>query len=364
MRVVVSGGGTGGHIFPALAVADRLKERDPSIEILFIGAEGKMEMEKVPKAGYRIVGLPVSGIKRELNADNLKVPFRVIRSLFEVRKVIREFQPDIAVGFGGYASGPALWVASGMGIPTILQEQNSYAGLTNKILARKAKAVCVAYPGMEKFFPSEKIVQTGNPVRSDLLNSNIDKREALGEYDLQEDKKTLLVFGGSLGARTLNEALNGATEILRERNDVQVLWQMGKLYAERFGKSETAGLANVRAVPFIDRMDLAYAAADVAMCRAGALTVSELCAVGLPAVLIPSPNVAEDHQTHNARALVERNAALMVHDSEAADRAVDVAIGLLDDDSRRSELAASALALAIPDATDRIVDEITKLVPA
>ena len=360
MKIVVSGGGTGGHIFPAIAVADRLKERLPGVEILFVGALGKMEMERVPRAGYEIIGLPVAGLKRSLSLDNLSLPLKVMRSVNNARSILEEFKPDVVVGFGGYASGPALWAASRMKIPVVIQEQNSYAGLTNKLLARKAERICVAYSGMERFFPVDKIVVTGNPVRGDLLNLKDKREEAFKEFDLTPGKKTMLVFGGSLGARTLNEALAAATGILGKRNDIQVLWQLGKLYAERFSDSDTAKLPGVRAVEFIERMDLAYALADVVVCRAGALTISEICLVGKAAVLVPSPNVAEDHQTQNALALADREAAILVRDDVAIQNCVSEAVSLLDDEERRQSIAGSVAMLAKPHATDAIVNEVCK----
>ena len=360
MKVIISGGGTGGHIYPAIAIANRLKARLNDVEILFIGALGKMEMEKVPQAGYEIVGLPVTGIQRRLTAENLKVPFRVLKSMRVAKRTIKEFAPDVVVGVGGYASGPALWVASGMKIPTVLQEQNSYAGLTNKILAKRVDVICVAYPGMERFFPEDRIRFTGNPVRDDLKDLDGKKEQAIEKFGLHPDKKTLFLFGGSLGARTLNEAVASSSDLLKEQSDIQVLWQMGKLYAERFGASESAALPNVHAVQFVDRMDLAFAAADVVICRAGASTVSELCLVAKPAVLVPSPNVAEDHQTKNAMVLVDREAAELVHEEHAGSSALPLAIRLLSDPDRCDTLSENISKLARPDASDEIVDEIIK----
>ena len=358
--MIVSGGGTGGHVYPAIAVANRLREVDPEIEILFVGANGKMEMEKVPQAGYRIEGLNVRGLQRKLTLANLSFPFRLIQSLSKARKLIRSFKPDVVAGFGGYASGPTLYMAARMGIPTVIQEQNSYPGITNKLLAKRADVICVAYPGMDRFFPAASIRLTGNPVRKDLADKRDEVEEGRRYFDLQPDKKTLLLFGGSLGARTLNNAMKAATEQLSGRNDIQVLWQMGKLYAEQYGATQTAGLSNVRAVQFIDRMDLAYAAADVVVCRAGASTISELCLVGQPAILVPSPNVAEDHQTKNAMVLVDREAAMYVGESEAVEKAISSAIELLDDKERRKALREAILKLARPEATADIADEVIK----
>lgn len=358
--MIISGGGTGGHVYPAIAVADRLKEIDPDIEILFVGASGKMEMEKVPQAGYRIEGLNIRGIQRKLTAGNLSFPFRLLDSLAKANRLINEFKPDVVAGFGGYASGPTLYVSARRKIPTVIQEQNSFPGITNKLLAKSADVICVAYPGMERFFPKEKIRLTGNPVRADLMSSGERREEGIQYFGLESDKKTLLLFGGSLGARTLNDSMKAATSLLKKRNDIQVLWQMGKLYAEQYGESETAMLPNVHAVQFIDRMDLAYAVSDVVLCRAGASTISELCLVGASAILVPSPNVAEDHQTKNAMALVERNAALIVKDVEAVSNAISTAIDLLDDEDQRSALREEILRLARPDATAAIASEVLK----
>ncbi len=362
MRVIVSGGGTGGHVYPAIAVADALRAMEPQTEILFVGALGKMEMEKVPMAGYRIEGLNIRGLQRRLTAANLKFPIRLIESLVRARSIIKEFRPDVVAGFGGYASGPTVYVASGMGIPTLLQEQNSYPGITNKLLARRAKTICVAYPGMEKFFPEEKLHFTGNPVRKDLQKLDGRRDEALAHFGLDPQKRTLLIFGGSLGARTLNDAMRASHGLLKERNDIQVLWQMGKLYAEQYSVSETAGLDNVRPVQFIDRMDLAYALADLVICRAGALTISELCLAKRPAILVPSPNVAEDHQTRNAESLVSKSAAVLVPDADAVPGALVKAMELIDDSETTKQLSESIGKLGKPDASDIIAAEISKLV--
>ncbi|MDX1476072.1 MAG: undecaprenyldiphospho-muramoylpentapeptide beta-N-acetylglucosaminyltransferase [Saprospiraceae bacterium] len=361
MKVIVSGGGTGGHIYPAIAVANRLVERVPGVDILFVGAQGKMEMEKVPLAGFRIKGLWISGLQRRLTVKNLSFPFKLTSSLIRAYRIVRDFNPDVVAGFGGYASGPTLYAASAMGIPAVIQEQNSYPGITNKLLARRVEAICVAYPGMERFFPAGKIRLTGNPVRSDLLELAGKREEAMAYFGLDTDKKTLLLFGGSLGARTLNQLMRAGTDLLRTRNDIQVLWQMGKLYAEQYGQCETADLSTVRAMQYIDRMDLAYAAADVVVCRAGALTISELCLAARAAVLIPSPHVAEDHQTRNAMALVDKRAALLVRDAEAAMQALPVAFELLDDEEKRQALARQISRLAHPQAADAIVNELLQI---
>ncbi len=354
MRVIISGGGTGGHVYPAIAVADKLRELDPEVDILFVGALGKMEMEKVPEAGYRIEGLNIRGLQRKLTIANLSFPFRLIDSLLKARRLIRDFEPDVVAGFGGYASGPTLYVASRKGIPTVIQEQNSYPGITNKLLAGRAKKICVAYEGMERFFPINSLQLTGNPVRKDLHHLEDKRAEACRHFGLEPDKKTLLLFGGSLGARTLNNAMSAATKILSERNDIQVLWQMGKLYAEHFSASSTANLPHVKAQAFINRMDLAYSVADVVICRAGASTISELCVAGLTAILVPSPNVAEDHQTQNALALVNSGAAMMVTEAEAVTHAVTSALELIDDLERCATYGREISKLAMPDAADEI----------
>ena len=363
MKVIVSAGGTGGHIYPAIAVANRLVERVPGVEILFVGAQGKMEMEKVPMAGYRIKGLWISGLQRRLTLKNLSFPIKLTSSLINAYRIVRDFNPDGVAGFGGYASGPTVYAASAMGIPAVIQEQNSYPGITNKLLAKRVQAICVAYAGMERFFPADKIRMTGNPVRKDLLELEGKRGEAVSYFGLDTGKKTLLLFGGSLGARTLNMLMRAGTGILKERDDIQVLWQMGKLYAEQYGRSETAQLASVQAMQYIDRMDLAYAVADVVVCRAGALTISELCLAARPAILVPSPNVAEDHQTQNAMSLVERDAALMVRDAEA-DQVLPAALQLLDDPGRQRALSGNIGQLALPGAADAIVDQLLKVAQA
>ena len=333
MKIIISAGGTGGHIFPAVAVADELKRQDPSIQILFVGALGKMEMERVPKAGYKIEGLPIAGLQRRLTLKNvwlnLQLPFKLLNSMLKVKRILTDFKPNVAVGFGGFASGPTLRAAANMGIPTVLQEQNSYAGVTNKLLAEKAQVICVAYEGLEKFFPKDKIIITGNPVRSDIaFSQNTEgvsspkKEEGLTYFNLDKNKKTIVIMGGSLGAKSLNIAIENNAQLIESKEDIQILWQCGRLYEEDFKNGKSAQLPNVQMRPFIDRMDLAYAVADVIIARAGALTISELCLAGTPSVLVPSPNVAEDHQTKNAMALVEKNAAILVKDSEAKDKMI------------------------------------------
>jgi UDP-N-acetylglucosamine--N-acetylmuramyl-(pentapeptide) pyrophosphoryl-undecaprenol N-acetylglucosamine transferase len=361
MRVLISGGGTGGHVFPAIAIADAVKAALPGAEFLFVGAQGKLEMEKVPKAGYRIEGLWISGVQRKLTLRNLLVPFKLVASLLKARRLIREFRPDVAVGVGGYASGPTLEMACRMGVPALIQEQNSYAGATNRLLGAKVDRICVAYEGMERYFPAEKIVLTGNPVRDVIRNSRATREEGLAFFGLDPNKHTILVVGGSLGARSLNEAMAQQTALLAENPQAQVLWQCGALYIERFGECETARLPQVRIMPFIDRMDLAYAAADLIVSRAGALAISELCLVGKPAVLVPSPNVAEDHQTKNALALVQKDAAILVKDAEADQLIMRKALEILNDTSKANTLGKNILSLAKPSAAEDIAEQILQL---
>lgn len=360
-RILISGGGTGGHVFPAIAIADAVRARMPDADILFVGAQGRIEMEKVPKAGYRIEGLWISGFQRRLTWQNLLFPIKLISSLWKARQIVRRFRPDVVVGVGGYASGPVLRVATSMGIPALIQEQNSWAGVTNRLLANRVQRICVAYEGMERFFPADKIVLTGNPVRAGLLNNSVSKAEAAAHFGFSATTPTIFVFGGSLGALALNEALAASAEAIAAHPDVQVLWQVGKLYEARFAQCDTACLPNVRALPFVDRMDLAYALADVVICRAGALTISELCVVGKPAILIPSPNVAEDHQTQNALALARKDAAVMVSNAEARQQLFAQALTLLQDEQRRQTLARNIRALARPDAAARIAQEVLRL---
>jgi UDP-N-acetylglucosamine--N-acetylmuramyl-(pentapeptide) pyrophosphoryl-undecaprenol N-acetylglucosamine transferase len=361
MKIIISGGGTGGHVFPAIAIADALKQKDKFIEILFVGAKGKLEMEKVPKAGYPIEGLWISGFQRKLTLRNLTFPIKLTSSMMKAWRIVRRFRPDVVVGVGGYASGPVLEVASRMGIPTVIQEQNSFAGITNRLLARKVKKVCVAYDGMERFFPKERIVMTGNPVRKDLVQLQNLKEEGLRHFGLNPDKKTLLVFGGSLGAKTLNEMMASNYETIQSHVDKQVLWQVGKLYEAQYRNVPTAQLSQVKVLPFIDRMDLAYAMADVVMCRAGALTISELCLAEKAAVLIPSPNVAEDHQRMNAMSLVKVGAAKLVLDQEAKEKGVKKAFSLLDDAESKQSLETEIAKLARPNAAEMIADQIIQL---
>ena len=363
LRVIISGGGTGGHIFPALSIANRLKEINPDTEILFVGAEGRMEMEKVPAAGYRIIGLPVAGLQRKLTLSNLSLPFKIIKSLDMAGKILDEFRPDIAVGVGGYASAPLLWCASRKKIPTLIQEQNGFAGLTNKILGKRVGKICVAYEGMEKFFPAGKIVMTGNPIRSEIIPATqAMKEEAVRYYGLDPEKKHIFIVGGSLGSRTLNESVKKwITDGCPGGEDVEVLWQCGKYYKEsvdRFAAEAGDRMRFIHYSDFIRRMDLAYAMADVVISRSGASSVSELCAAGKAVIFVPSPNVAEDHQTHNAMALVKKDAAMIVTDAEAPEKLMKTACGLLENVAKRKMMEKNISSLARRDAADRIVSEI------
>lgn len=361
-KIIISGGGTGGHVFPAIAIANELKKNDPSIEILFVGAKGKLEMEKVPKAGYPIKGLWISGFHRKLTLRNLLFPLKLLFSLVKAFWIVKTFKPQVAVGVGGFASGPVLQVANMLGIPTLLQEQNSYAGVTNKLLAKKADKICVAYDNMDKYFPAEKIVLTGNPIRQDLKDLKINREQGLAYFGFSKEKKTIVLTGGSLGARSLNDGMSAGFEILKKHPEVQVLWQAGKLYIDEFLKSEAAQLANVKIVAFIDRMDFAYAMADVIICRAGASTISELCVIGKAAVLVPSPNVAEDHQMQNALALVEKEAAVLIKDNEVKEKMIATALSVVENEKLKEQLQNNILKLAKPNATHRIAQEILALV--
>lgn len=372
-RIILSGGGTGGHIFPAVSIADRFRARHPDAEILFVGAEGRMEMTRVPEAGYRIIGLPIAGIQRSLSMSNLAVPFKLAASLWRARKVVRDFRPDIAVGTGGYASGPVLFAASMAGVPTLIQEQNGFAGVTNKILAKRAAKICVAYEGLERVFPKDKIVLTGNPVRASILDGKKSRQEALDEFSLSAGRKTFLVLGGSLGARAVNNAVFESIDTLASDGS-QLLWQCGKLYYNQYRRELDRLVAEhpekdlenrVALVPFISDMNAAYSVADFIISRAGAGTISELCIVGKPSVLMPSPNVAEDHQRHNAQALSSKGAAVFIPESENLSADLSLAAArLLSDASLCSELSRNISSMARPDATSDIVDEIEKLLPA
>ena len=360
-NIIISGGGTGGHIFPAISIANAIKAIEPKCNILFVGALGKIEMEKVPAAGYEIIGLPVAGLHRRLTIKNLSFIFKLIKSLNKAKQIIKSFNPDVVVGVGGYASGPVLWMANKKGIPTLIQEQNSYAGVTNKLLAKKAKKICVAYEGMEKYFPEKKIILTGNPVRQDLLDKIGSRDEAIKYFDLDENKKTILVVGGSLGARTINQSIISGIELIG-KSEFQLLWQTGKYYFnDAKTQADASGFKNIKVNDFIVRMDMAYAAADIIVSRAGAGTISELCLVGKPVILVPSPNVAEDHQTKNAMALVNKNAALMVKDSEANEKLIDTTLNLLDDENKMMELSVNIKAMALRDSAKIIAEEVMKL---
>jgi UDP-N-acetylglucosamine--N-acetylmuramyl-(pentapeptide) pyrophosphoryl-undecaprenol N-acetylglucosamine transferase len=360
-RIIISGGGTGGHIFPAISIANALRKIDAETEILFVGAEGRMEMEKIPAVGYRIIGLPVAGLYRSLTFKNFSVLIKLLKSLRKAKKVIKEFGPNVVVGVGGYASGPVLRQAGRMGIPTLIQEQNSYAGVTNKLLAKRASTICVAYDGMEKYFPSGKIIKTGNPVRQNFDNLKSLRDEALTYFNLKKEFPVILVLGGSLGAGSINNSLSENINILRD-SDCQWLWQTGKYYFENVKALVSLSFSeNISVHGFINRMDYAYAAADIIISRSGAGTISELCLVGKPVILIPSPNVAEDHQTRNAEALSTRNAALLIKDNMASETLVDEAIKLISDKSRRDMLSENILKMADRDADIRIAREILKV---
>jgi UDP-N-acetylglucosamine--N-acetylmuramyl-(pentapeptide) pyrophosphoryl-undecaprenol N-acetylglucosamine transferase len=360
-RIIISGGGTGGHIFPAISIANALRKIDPETEILFVGAEGRMEMEKIPAAGYKIVGLPVAGLYRSLTLKNISVLLKLFKSLKKAKKVIKEFGPDVVVGVGGYASGPVLRQAGRMGIPTLIQEQNSYAGVTNKLLSRRASSICVAYDGMEKYFPKEKIIRTGNPVRQNFDDLDSLKEEALLIFNLKKEVPVILVLGGSLGAGTINNTLSENINKLKD-SDCQWLWQTGKYYFENVKALVSLSFSgNISVHGFINRMEYAYAAADIIISRAGAGTISELCLVGKPVILIPSPNVAEDHQTRNAEALSSRKAAVLIADDKAAEILVDEAIKLVSDKSWREVLSSNIFKMADKEADVRIAEEVLKL---
>ncbi|QKJ28766.1 undecaprenyldiphospho-muramoylpentapeptide beta-N-acetylglucosaminyltransferase [Mucilaginibacter mali] len=360
-RIIISGGGTGGHIFPAIAIANALKRLDPSTEILFVGANGRMEMEKVPAAGYKIIGLDIQGIQRKSLWKNVMFPVKLIGSVRKALQIIKEFKPDAAVGVGGYASGPLLYAAGLKGIPYLIQEQNSYAGITNKMLGKKAKKICVAFDGMDKFFPADRIIKTGNPIRKESVDIANKRLQAIELMKLSAEKKTILVTGGSLGARTLNNSIMAhLDEIIKA--DVQLIWQTGKFYykgiIEKLGEDYHP---NIRVMNFLNRMDLAYAAADVIISRAGAGTIAELCEVKKPVILVPSPNVAEDHQTKNALALVQENACVFVADRDAEVKLVDTALELLKDKDKQKKLSQNIAKLAMPNADDVIAKEVTQI---
>ena len=362
LRIIISGGGTGGHIFPAISIANAIKELRPDTEILFVGAEGRMEMQRVPAAGYKIIGLPVAGFDRKNLLKNFSVIVRLIKSQAIARKIIKDFKPHVAVGVGGYASGPTLKMAGAMGIPTLIQEQNSYAGVTNKLLASKASKICVAYPGMEKFFEKDKIIMTGNPVRQGLLENNISKEDAIKSFGLNPDKKTILIVGGSLGARTLNNCVMHSIDKIKS-SDVQFIWQTGKFYIkEAKACSEAAGNPEMlHTTDFISNMNAAYTAADLVVSRAGAGSISEFCLLGKPVILVPSPNVAEDHQTKNAMAVVDKEAAEYIKDSEAEEKLIDSAIKLVNDEPKLKTLSVNIKKLAFNNSANVIAEEVCKL---
>lgn len=363
LNVLVSGGGTGGHIFPALSIANEVRRRHPDAKILFVGAEGRMEMEKVPAAGYNIIGLPVSGFDRKHLLRNVKVLARLFKSMGLARKILKDFKPDIAIGVGGYASGPMLKEAQKQGIPTLLQEQNSYAGVTNKLLAAKADCICVAYEGMERFFPADKIVLTGNPVRRNLLECGATAEQARQAMGMSPNKKTVLIIGGSLGARTINNAIIDGLGKIGNAHDVQVIWQTGKIYDQQCREAlEASGVKNVAQMAFISNMDMAYRAADLVVSRAGASSISELQLLGKAAILVPSPNVAEDHQTKNALALSTRDAAIMVTDADAGVQLVDTMLATVGDADKLAALGNNVLQMALRDAAEHIVDEVDKII--
>lgn len=372
-RIIVSGGGTGGHIFPAISIANAIRELCPKAEILFVGAEGRMEMQRVPDAGYRIIGLPVAGFDRKRLWRNVAVVVKLLRSQWKARKIIRDFRPHVAVGVGGYASGPTLKTAAMMGVPTLIQEQNSYAGVTNKLLAQNARRICVAYDGMEKFFPAEKIVMTGNPVRQNLLKQPT-RQEAAQAFGLDPEKKTVLILGGSLGARTLNNTLANALPLIKQNPDIQFIWQTGKIYINEMqsrieaftGNSlcnaHVESLPNLYVSDFISDMATAYTIADLVISRAGAGSISEFCLLEKPVILVPSPNVAEDHQTKNALALVEKEAALYVKDNEAQEHLIPLALNTVADNNKLQSLSANIARMALPDSATVIAREVLKLI--
>jgi UDP-N-acetylglucosamine--N-acetylmuramyl-(pentapeptide) pyrophosphoryl-undecaprenol N-acetylglucosamine transferase len=372
-RVIVSGGGTGGHIFPAISIANAIRQLRPEAKILFVGAEGRMEMQRVPDAGYEIIGLPVAGFDRKRLWRNVSVLIKLIRSQWKARKIIKKFKPQVAVGVGGYASGPTLKMAATMGIPTLIQEQNSYAGVTNKLLAKQAKKICVAYEGMERFFPQEKIILTGNPVRQTLVTEQVSRKDAAKHFDLDPNRKTVLIIGGSLGARTLNETMIANLNMIQAHPEVQFIWQVGKIYIDQVKEalraysgelvcnSHIVTMPNLYVNDFIKHMEYAYGIADLVVSRAGAGSISEFCLLGKPVILVPSPNVAEDHQTQNALALVRRDAALYVKDVEAKEQLVELAIETVKDNDKLQALNRNILEMALPDSAEIIAKEVLRL---
>lgn len=363
MKIIISGGGTGGHIFPAISIANAIKKRNPDTEILFVGALGRMEMEKIPAAGYKIKGLPIAGFPRKISFKIFSFFIKLLKSLGAAKKIIKDFNPDAVVGVGGYASGPILRAATKMGIPTLIQEQNSYAGVTNKLLGKNVDRICVAYDHMEKFFPPAKIILTGNPIRKDLINKNISRKEAHDFFNLAETKKTVLIVGGSLGARTLNDSVLNNLEFIKRDSEIEWILQTGKYYSEKVTKAlENENIANLQAHAFISRMDLAYKAADLVISRAGAGTISELCLLGKSTILVPSPNVSEDHQTKNAVALQGENATILIKDSEAVEKLVEKAIKTIQNKTKLEQLGKNALKMALPNSDELIVDELLKII--
>ena len=373
-RIIISGGGTGGHIFPAISIANAIKELCPEAEILFVGAEGRMEMQRVPDAGYKIIGLPVAGFDRKNLLKNIPVLYKLAKSLWMTRKILKDFKPQVAVGVGGFASGPTLKAASKMGIPILIQEQNSFAGVTNKLLAKSADKICVAYEGMDNFFPADRIILTGNPVRQNLLTHQSNHDEAVQNFGFDKTKKIILIVGGSLGARTINDTMKAAIDMVKENKDIQFIWQTGKIYIEevkQFIKEKTgdevtdhhvASIPNLFITEFIKNMDDAYAAADLVISRAGAGSISEFCLLRKPVILVPSPNVAEDHQTKNALALVSKDAALYVKDSESVHNLMPVALDTVRDDKKLKSLSENIATLALPDSANIIAKEVLKLI--
>ncbi len=357
VNILLSGGGTGGHIYPAVAIANELKLRNPQSKFLFVGALGRMEMEKIPQLGYDIKGLNITGLQRSLSWKNLTFPFKLVQSLFKANKIIKNFKPNVVIGTGGFASGPTLYMANNRNIPSLIQEQNSYPGITNKLLAKKVKKICVAYDGLERFFPKDKLIKTGNPVRQDLLDISLKREEALKHYHLDKNKKTIVVLGGSLGARAINQAMEQNVKAIL-KNNVQIIWQSGKLYYDDY--KQYSEMDDVQVHEFINRMDLLYAAADIIISRAGAGSISELCLVGKPVIFIPSPNVAEDHQTKNAESVSDQQAAILLKESDI-ERFSELIGNLIDDQARQLSLGRNIKKLALPNATKQIADEVEKI---
>jgi UDP-N-acetylglucosamine--N-acetylmuramyl-(pentapeptide) pyrophosphoryl-undecaprenol N-acetylglucosamine transferase len=362
IKVIICGGGTGGHVFPAIAIANAIRKKNPDADILFAGAKGKLEMEKVPAAGYPIVGLNISGFQRRLTWKNLSFPFKVISSMMRAEKLVRDFAPDVVIGVGGYASGPVLRTAASKGIPTLIQEQNSFPGVTNRILAKKSSRICVAYPGMERFFPAEKILLTGNPVRQDIELAPEKREEGLSFFHLKKDRTTVLALGGSLGAATINQSIIKCVDEELTGKDFQFVWQTGKYYYDRISSDgRLRDNPQLRIHAFVERMDLAYNAADIIISRAGAIAISELCIVGKPVILIPSPNVAEDHQTRNAEALANKHAAILLKDQDAVENLSRVLMNLSGDPEEQKQLSSNIKSMAMPDAAMRIADEAIRI---